>query len=613
MRYRKIGFYLLKCIGILFTGVFAGTLLLAMVFLLPVNQNNYENSKEVIDREGFYPLVPYLSDGAEFGSNFPGGLDNSSDKIMITTAMSVTESNALVSAMKMYSEYVGSYSYYWHGYVCILRPLFLIFDYGELRSVNAIMQVLCMIVFSVTVADKLGKRYLLLVLSGYSFLMPLTLMFSFQYSWVFYIATLVSLFIITKHDYLEKDGKIYFLFIISGMLTSYMDLLTYPLITWGMPIIWWVLMSGDKKIKNNILNVVFSGISWIFGYAGMWMLKWEIGGFVLHTDLWSEALDEVFFRVGANEGATINTCIDAITINWKHYSYSVFMIIGLLWLSVLIVMSIFKGLMADGRIPALILIFISPIVWYSVLNNHTKIHHFFTYRIWNIGIYAAMACVMLYISSNRKSKFKERIFISFIWGIIVVAAFFPSGKIFGTDIKMNGGGERTFVKLEEGVPLTTGFTPQNEHLISVSLNVRTESECGHFLVTICDDNGTIIEKKKIEMDNVSDEAFTFETDWHLNSDEVYTFSIEAVGGEGESFIEIKNGDNYLKEFGTNVELGTEEYEGQPVSTLKYKILEKNSGKELFFKWISTIEAGAMVFIGISQFLILHYSKKKAKI
>lgn len=519
MKYRKIGFYLLKCIGILFMGAFAGTLLLAMVFLLPVNQNNYENSKEVIDREGFYPLVPYLSDAAEFGSNFPGGLDNSSDKIMITTAMSVTEDNALVSAMKMYSEYVGSYSYYWHGYVCILRPLFLIFDYGELRSVNAIMQVLCMIILSVTVADKLGKRYLLLVFSGYSFLMPLTLMFSFQYSWVFYIAILVSLFIITKHDYLEKDGKIYFLFIISGMLTSYMDLLTYPLITWGIPIIWWVLMSEEEKIKNHILNVVFSGISWIFGYAGMWMLKWETGSFVLHTDLWSEAMDEVFFRVGANEGATINTCIDAITINWKHYSYSVFLIIGLLWLR----------------------------------------------------------------------------------------------KIFGTDIKMNGGGERTFVKLEEGVPLTTSFTPQNEHLISMSLNVRTESEYGHFLVTICDDEGNIIEKKKIEMDNVSDEAFTFETDWHLNTDEVYTFSIEAVGGDSESFIEIKKSDNYLKEFGTNVELGPEEYEGQPVSTLKYKILEKNSGKELFFKWISTIEAGAMVFIGISQFLILHYSKKKAKI
>lgn len=278
-------------------------------------------------------------------------------------------------------------------------------------------------------------------------------------------------------------------------------------------------MSEEEKIKNHILNVVFSGISWIFGYAGMWMLKWETGSFVLHTDLWSEAMDEVFFRVGANEGATINTCIDAITINWKHYSYSVFLIIGLLWLR----------------------------------------------------------------------------------------------KIFGTDIKMNGGGERTFVKLEEGVPLTTSFTPQNEHLISMSLNVRTESEYGHFLVTICDDEGNIIEKKKIEMDNVSDEAFTFETDWHLNTDEVYTFSIEAVGGDSESFIEIKKGDNYLKEFGTNVELGPEEYEGQPVSTLKYKILEKNSGKELFFKWISTIEAGAMVFIGISQFLILHYSKKKAKI
>ena len=66
----------------------------------------------------------------------------------------------------------------------------------------------------------------------------------------------------------EKDGVVLF-FLGTGMVTSYVDFLTYPLITFGLPCVLWLMLEKDRQ-KNALLLLVQLALAWGIGYAGMW-------------------------------------------------------------------------------------------------------------------------------------------------------------------------------------------------------------------------------------------------------------------------------------------------------------------------------------------------------
>lgn len=82
-------------------------------------------------------------------SFYPGVLDNSSDKIMLFTALDTFQSDKSVfyRSMSMYNGYMGlEYSYYWHGYVSILRPILCVISYHDLRFINGLLQMMLIFV-----------------------------------------------------------------------------------------------------------------------------------------------------------------------------------------------------------------------------------------------------------------------------------------------------------------------------------------------------------------------------------------------------------------------------------------------------------------------------------
>ncbi|MDE5891874.1 MAG: hypothetical protein K2H45_03005, partial [Acetatifactor sp.] len=116
-----VGLVLLAAVGVLL-----GALLLSMAFCFPVREDYAAASYAVLDKEGWYPAAPIMSRSLDtyFHSLLPGVLDNNTDSIMLYTALDQSEGNVLTRAMNMYNAYMQkNYSYYWHGYVIILRPL----------------------------------------------------------------------------------------------------------------------------------------------------------------------------------------------------------------------------------------------------------------------------------------------------------------------------------------------------------------------------------------------------------------------------------------------------------------------------------------------------------
>lgn len=263
---RNVGRIAWNSIVILLGGALLGMVLLAGAFFLPVSQKNFEESISLIKSEDWYPLVPQLAAGGYFGDFFPGVLDNSSDCIMLHTAMDDSEGGLLQRAMNMYSDYSGYYSYYWHGYVSVLRPLCLLFNYSDIRTLNGMLQLLLLLLLAGTIEKKLGIYYLPLLVTSYFLLMPAALGFALQYSWVFYIGITTCMALLRHQSFFEKENRILYAFLVCGMLTSYFDLLTYPLFTWGFPMAWWVLCSrasagGRKNPAVEKLGAVIGGAS----------------------------------------------------------------------------------------------------------------------------------------------------------------------------------------------------------------------------------------------------------------------------------------------------------------------------------------------------------------
>ena len=64
-------------------------------------------------------------------------------------------------------------------------------------------------------------------------------------------------------------------FLIVGILTSYFDFLTYPVVTLGIPLCCYFLLESDR-LWNNIKRLTGFSVSWAIGYAGMCAAKWVI-------------------------------------------------------------------------------------------------------------------------------------------------------------------------------------------------------------------------------------------------------------------------------------------------------------------------------------------------
>lgn len=251
-----------RAVLVLAVGIAVGTLFLTFSYMLPVNPENRDKSYSAIELEGWYPRTSIVSQGQYFQSYYPDVLDNFTDKIMLSTALDESEGSALVRAMESHSEFVGSYNHYWHGYVGILRPLLFFLDFSELRTLNGACQLLLVGFLIWLIGREKGVRHMLALLTSYILLNPRTTALGLQYTWVFYIAYGGTLILLLKRQYfLQKDRVLYF-FIILGMFTCYLDLLTFPLLAWGFPAVWWLLMQReDRSALEWVKFVVFSTVS----------------------------------------------------------------------------------------------------------------------------------------------------------------------------------------------------------------------------------------------------------------------------------------------------------------------------------------------------------------
>lgn len=416
----KLSKKILVVLAVILICLILGYLALVAVYCLPREsmQKNLEESSTYFETEGAYHLLMH-------GEN--SQLDNFTDALMLLTAAHPRHSTVFKDAIngEHYSVSAGrldmgistvyhenadqlkvvKYTRYWHGYLVFLKPLLSVFNYGYIRSIMMFVQ----LGLFVGVALKLSKRESRLVfpffVTGVFLNLPITAI-SLQYNTVLIISMLAMLAIMSFEKRLGSENSFCWslFFLLIGILTSYFDLLTYPLVSLGLPLTLWIVLFFSNKTIDNIKRIVQLSFFWCIGYGGMWSLKWVLGSVITRTNLISDAINQILGRTSSDFMGTRITYFDVIYAQLR----SSFQIPWLLLVVVSIVLFVFFARKTKTINWTVILTFgmlgLYPLVWYFVLKNHSYIHSWFTYRELAITNFAIISSIMLHQDKGNRKK-----------------------------------------------------------------------------------------------------------------------------------------------------------------------------------------------------------------
>jgi len=395
VEFRRLCLKLIICFFVL---LISAILLLTLVYSLPVDRinANMSSSAEVIKSEGEYPhILPWCT----------SQLDNFTDSIMLLIASEPLHGNALESAMASTYSRVGSedpymsltehylygsefsktYNYhrYWHGYLLFLKPLLTVTDYAGIRIINTVFIVLMVAFLLLLLLVKKKYECILPVCIMILLANPLVISRSLQFSTCFHITLvgLILLILLEKRDH--ASGTAVFIFLFLGMSTAFMDFLTYPLATYCVPAAMYMYLNHDKSTGCTLVNIVKTGLAWLFGFAGMWGSKWIVGSIVLRENLFTAAMKSAKFRTSGDGVASIPK---TIIYNLKDFFNTPFSYIFLIFVFAVFAASFFVLLVRRDSLFKFVLryilpytaVIVLPFIWYVALHNHSAIHHFFT-------------------------------------------------------------------------------------------------------------------------------------------------------------------------------------------------------------------------------------------
>ena len=401
---------------ILLISVMGGTFLLLLVNVLPNErmQRHISESTSVMEEEGDYPM---LMDGY-----ISSRLDNFTDSIMLVTAANKEDTNFVDRTVNMYRvnyedkrpaevlvdygkgnpDYtVSGYPRYWHGYQLALKPLLLIFNYQEIRYINMCLQIL-LIAFVVAIMWKKDmKLYILPYLVTICSLMPASVAISLQFSAVFYLTNISIILLLIWFESIQVTGNTLSFFLSVGMMTSYFDLLTYPLVTCGIPLIVYFILKKEHSIQSDILETVQYGIIWAIGYGGMWAGKWIIGSILLRKNIINDALAAIFNRTSSEDYGRKEAILKNMSAMFETPIKYIFLLLILI-----LVISLIIRMVKDKKIYLknfhYVIIAAIPFAWYMVLVNHSCVHFWFTYRELAIFIFAILVWLCKNLEECKK-------------------------------------------------------------------------------------------------------------------------------------------------------------------------------------------------------------------
>lgn len=226
-------------------------------------------------------------------------------------------------------------------------------------------------------------------------MMPISMAISLQLCDIYYITLISTAVVVWKHDKIRNE-RMYVLFLLIGMVTSYFDFLTYPFVSLGIPLVVFLAYLDYEKLVKRFFYIILCSAQWCIGYVGMWAGKWILGSILVpESGSLTAATRSILYR-GSNmssDGQTRLTVFNVTLENlYVYLKWPVMILIG-----TTIIYLLWKGIKnkksAKDRlllVTPYLLICIYPCIWYMIAKNHSYEHSFMAYRELSIATFAGL-------------------------------------------------------------------------------------------------------------------------------------------------------------------------------------------------------------------------------
>lgn len=418
----------LTSVAILIFAVLVGTLLMMLVNLLPVDGMRYHALEKIAIQVKETDYHQWIDNDRTSQS------DGFTDALMMNSATykgdnSLIDKALLVPRMGYSSHQVETlekslnndpecretgYARYWHGYLVVLKPLLMVFNLSQIRWINTLLEISLVTIIILGLYRRFHTyKYSLAFIGAVLFLNPVVMRTSLQYNTVFYVILLEYIIALHYGDRLAEKGKFYLLFIFSGILVAFLDLLTYPIAALGMLLVLQLLMC-NSTISENLLRAAKSSIAWLWGYLGMWAGKWIMASMLTDQNVLANAIGQALYRTGTQtaggEAGVAFSWLKLFKSNFQWLAgqnailFKLFMIAVVVGIIILLLKKmIYIKIKPEILVTGIVLCFV-PILRYIVVSNHSLIHGWFTYRECVVIIMAALCGIFSCLHTKEDSR-----------------------------------------------------------------------------------------------------------------------------------------------------------------------------------------------------------------
>lgn len=410
----------LRVILILVLSIITGYLLLMGAYSIPTGrmEQHLEASANVFLSEGAYPEVILGYKDSR--------LDNWTDALMLLTAVYEDGSPAYIASLKntrpiidgkstaecltsIYADHeqngIGHYDYkrYWHGYLVLLKPLLYLMRYSSIRYLNMIVQLFLFTWVVAVLSSQKRTKLIFPIFIAWLFMNPVSTILSMQFTAVTVLMLVqLLLFLLLEKRYVDSPFLVVEHFLIAGCMTSYFDLLTFPLVSVGIPLVFWCFLHSRGSVRKNVLFVIGHTAVWGIGYSVMWAGKWVMGSIVLKQNVLMDVVEQAAVRTGSLVREQVISYGDIMYSLWDASNIRIIAFGGIVLAGCLCWGMIHKSLYIKAEFIAVCAIVGTfPFVWYAILKNHSYMHMWFCYRELAVTIFAAAMLGMVSIDFNK--------------------------------------------------------------------------------------------------------------------------------------------------------------------------------------------------------------------
>ena len=275
-----------------------------------------------------------------------------------------------------------SYVRYWMGFRIFVRPLMLFGSYFTIRKIAAFVFYFLMMMALIAVAKTVDVKTALCFGVSLILVNPAIISQSLQFSCTFMLVFLFVLYICIRCNRMNAV----FAFCIFGVLTQFFDFYTTPIVTFGIPVL--IYLVATRETQKPIWIALKTFFAWIYGYVMMWFMKLllvtmftDINGFQDGFHRFAERTgilaapgsQDSYSAVGALK-AVCHTVFQEVAVRY------VFIVVSIMALTCIAVIWIKQKSAGFLHACPLLLVGILPLVWFMVAAEATSIHAWFQYR-----------------------------------------------------------------------------------------------------------------------------------------------------------------------------------------------------------------------------------------